>query len=636
MNQLIECYGTDQPLVIPEMIAYGAWQLELIAGDIRHIRYRGSEVIRSVGYILRDDNWGTCPMVLQQLNIERMDEGIQVVTINQCQISAQNRATLKRVLRITNDNIHVQAELQAEENFSTARCGFTVLYPLVGVVGSPVDVLHSNGETEQGRFPVNIEPWQPFKTIQRLVYQHGDGIEVATDYQGDIFEMEDQRAWMDASYKVYSRPLEYPWPYIVDASQPQRQSIRLTARRATTPVMSAADVSATAEMTMPVTGILITAKMLQDVDALVGLLREMNPGYVLFHCHPALEGYQPLAALSGVLRQLAGIALHLEYVLPVARHDDFRRHFAELATVSETHRISPACIIISPATDLKSTPPGSEWPWCPALDDIFSAARAIFRDVKLGGGMISYFTELNRKRPPLELIDFVTHATCPIVHDAADRAVMQTLESLPYITQSTRGIIGSRLPYHLGPAMISMRDNPYGAAVYPNPDNIRVTMTNSDPRQKGRFFASWLVGYVAQLSGADISHWCPAGMLGDIGLGQINASGFSAYPAWQVVKFLASQAGSHVRVLSNDNPNVVVLTFSGQQTAWLVASLSPAHQKWVLECGSVQLLFGLGGEVRQRQEQADIDLAAFGVVCCHSEQPVIRIDSFNGDSFHAR
>nr|WP_310616090.1 hypothetical protein [Pantoea cypripedii] len=615
MSQLIDCYGTDQPLVIPERIEYGAWQLELIAGDIRHIHYQGSEVIRSIGYILRDDNWGTCPMVLLQLNIERMDDCLQVVAINQCQISAQNRATLKRVLRITKDNIDVQAELQAEDNFSTARCGFTVLYPLVGVVGSPVDVLHSNGETEHGRFPVNIEPWQPFKTIQRLVYQHGDGIEVVTDYQGDIFEMEDQRAWMDASYKVYFRPLEYPWPYIVDASQPQRQAISLTARPATTEAISSEYVPATAEMTMPATGILITAEMLQDADVLAGLLRELNPGYVLFHCHPEKEGYQPLAALSDVMRQLPAKALHIEYVLPIGQQDDFRRHLAELATMLATHRISPACIIISPATDLKSTPPGSEWPWCPELADIFSAARAIFRDVQLGGGMISYFTELNRKRPPLESIDFVTHATCPIVHDATDRAVMQTLESLPYITQSTRDIIGSSLPYHLGPAMISMRDNPYGAAVYPNPDNIRLTMTNSDPRQKGRFFASWLVGYVAQLSGADISHWCPAGLLGDIGLGQINVSGFSAYPAWPVVKFLTSQAGSLVRVLPNNNPNVVVLKFSGQQTAWLIASLSPAHQKVVLDCGSGLVLFGLGGEVSLHQERADIDLAAFGVIC---------------------
>jgi hypothetical protein len=55
--------------------------------------------------------------------------------------------------------------------------------------------------------------------------------------------------------------------------------------------------------------------------------------------------------------------------------------------------------------------------------------------VRLGGGMLSYFTELNRKRVPGELIDFVTHCTNPIVHAADDLSVMQTLEALPFITR---------------------------------------------------------------------------------------------------------------------------------------------------------------------------------------------------------
>ena len=53
--------------------------------------------------------------------------------------------------------------------------------------------------------------------------------------------------------------------------------------------------------------------------------------------------------------------------------------------------------------------------------------------MKVGGGMLSYFTELNRKRPPVDGIDYVTHTTCPIVHAADDISVMETLEALPYV-----------------------------------------------------------------------------------------------------------------------------------------------------------------------------------------------------------
>ncbi|RUV28039.1 hypothetical protein EOB49_36060, partial [Mesorhizobium sp. M7A.F.Ca.MR.148.00.0.0] len=40
-------------------------------------------------------------------------------------------------------------------------------------------------------------------------------------------EMEDQRNWSDASYKTYVRPLALPWPYVLPAGLPLRQTISL-------------------------------------------------------------------------------------------------------------------------------------------------------------------------------------------------------------------------------------------------------------------------------------------------------------------------------------------------------------------------------------------------------------------------
>ena len=52
--------------------------------------------------------------------------------------------------------------------------------------------------------------------------------------------------------------------------------------------------------------------------------------------------------------------------------------------------------------------------------------------------MFSFFTELNRKRPPAQLLDFVHNSTCPIVHAADDRSVMETHEALPYQVATAR------------------------------------------------------------------------------------------------------------------------------------------------------------------------------------------------------
>ena len=82
--------------------------------------------------------------------------------------------------------------------------------------------------------------------------------------------------------------------------------------------------------------------------------------------------------------------------------------------------------------------------------------------------MFSYFTELNRKRPPLAELDFVSFTTSALVHAGDDRSVAEGLEALPHIARSVRAIVGDT-PYAVGPSAIGMRDNPYGQATAPNP-----------------------------------------------------------------------------------------------------------------------------------------------------------------------
>src|SRR3546814_19790057 len=84
--------------------------------------------------------------------------------------------------------------------------------------------------------------------------------------------------------------------------------------------------------------------------------------------------------------------------------------------------------------------------------------------------MFSYFTELNRKRPPVGLLDFVSHATCPIVHAADDRSVIQKLEAIPHIVRSAREIVGEA-PYRLGHSPNGMRPTPFGSPTLEKPDS---------------------------------------------------------------------------------------------------------------------------------------------------------------------
>ena len=63
----IKLYGTDQPIVEPRVMKAGALSAELEAGNLRHIRLGGVEVIRAISYIVRDKDGATYSPVITEL-----------------------------------------------------------------------------------------------------------------------------------------------------------------------------------------------------------------------------------------------------------------------------------------------------------------------------------------------------------------------------------------------------------------------------------------------------------------------------------------------------------------------------------------------------------------------------------------
>ena len=56
-------------------------------------------------------------------------------------------------------------------------------------------------ESVETQLPDLIEPWQPFKSIRAITHSVRPGVRECR-MEGDMFEMEDQRNWSDASYKT--------------------------------------------------------------------------------------------------------------------------------------------------------------------------------------------------------------------------------------------------------------------------------------------------------------------------------------------------------------------------------------------------------------------------------------------------
>jgi D-apionolactonase len=583
-------YGTRKREEPARRLKAGRLVADLVDGNLRTIRYDGVEVLRAISYIVRDRDWGTHSPRIDDLVVEETTKGFTVTYRASCEGPENTSLGFEVRIAASETELSFEASALSTTGFETNRCGFCILHPIVGVAGSPVSVEHVDGSIDETHLPDLIEPWQPFKDMRAITHPVMPGVTAECRMEGDTFEMEDQRNWSDASYKTYVRPLALPWPYQIEANQPVEQKITLKIRDTRATEGAAAPPSGetititpgTRTGRMPNIGLVIRPEDAQSTLAAVDLLSEIGPQELLFHFDP-LAGHGDAA-----LRDFAEIArLHrgstvLEIALPCIQSP--AEECKAIAAAMQVAGFRPDSIMISPAIDRQSTPPGSEWPECPPSEEILAAARAAFTGIRIGGGMLSYFTELNRKRIPPDLLDFVSHCTNPIVHAADDLSVMQTLEALPFITRSVRAIYGDK-PYRIGPSTIPMRQNPYGSRTMENPDGGRIAMANRDPRHNGRFAEAFALGYAIRVLDAGLECLTLSALTGPFGLvadaGEPHSAGSDRPLAEAVRLFAASAGGTWSEIISSAPSQVLAFATNTREGAELHLVNLSAEEKRV-------------------------------------------------------
>ncbi len=585
-----QLYGTRQAEPASRILKAGKLTAHLAGGNLRAISYDGVEVLRAISYLVRDRDWGTYDPTLANLAVTETDTGFTVAYTARCNGPEGTVLDITAAIEGTADGaMTFKGTAHSITGFETNRCGFCILHPIVGVAGTPVSVEHVDGSIEDAELPDLIEPWQPFKDMRAITHTALPGVNVECRMDGDAFEMEDQRNWSDASYKTYVRPLALPWPYRIPANEPVTQQITLTitdSRAALDDRPASAGNDAIIRLTpgtltgaMPAIGLLITP---EEAKASLAALRQSDAPKVqdlLFHFDP-IAGHDARAFIAfAEMTAVHDGTTTLEIAVPCKGPLD--GELQEIATWMRAANFAPNAIMVCPSVDRQSTPPGSSWPDCPPLAEVYAAAAKAFAGIRLGGGMLSYFTELNRKRVPGENLAFISHCTNPIVHAADDISVMQTLEALPFITRSVRAVYGDK-PYRIGPSTIPMRQNPYGSRTMDNPQGNRMPMANRDPRHNGKFAAAFAAGYIASVLNAGLETLTLSALTGPFGLyaGELEpVEEGGMRPLHAIVKRLAELAGQNWQAVTSSAPDKV-LAFTVQTTAGGIA--------WIVNLTAVQ------------------------------------------------
>ncbi len=591
-SRSIKLFGTEEPAGEATILTAGSLEASLDAGNLRYIKVGGAEALRAVAFLVRDKNWGTYNPEISNLKIAQGADSFTVTYDAICKDAEQQFRYAARIEGQADGSLTFEAEGEALSDFVTNRTGFVVLHALDGVVGHPVTVEHTDGKVVESTFPEQVNPACPFQDIRALTHEFMPGVKVVCRMEGDAFEMEDHRNWMDASYKTYVRPLALPWPYTISKGEktPQRVTLKLegTPKRASAGGGSAVTVSVGGETghTMPRLGLAVPAEHVAAALDHIDLLKDAGVGFVVCHFDKRKGHDAATMQAHGKLGAALGAELVLEAIVPCLDADGnpsadpaiLKRDIDAIRDAAKG--VTFARVAVSPATDLKCTLPGSVFPPAPTWAELFSAAREAFPGTTVGGGMFSYFTELNRKRPPADALDFICHTGSPIVHAGDDISVTETLEALPSIFKSVRAFAGGK-PYWVFPTAISMRDNPYGAVPAENPKNIRQAMNRVDPRERGLIGATWYAGYLAHAARAGVDAVTLAAVAGPSGIVYskqdhaqpwFDEADARAMPHFAVIAGHAALQGATVRETTISNARDVqalAVSTDGETELWL-------------------------------------------------------------------
>ncbi len=487
---------------------------------------------------------------------------------------------------------------RSQSRFAASRIGFTVLHPAPACVGIPLHVEHLDGIRETTQFPVAISPSQPVFNIRTLTYAPSPAVEVQCRLQSNLpdgseqpFEMEDQRNWSDASYKTYVGSLLAPLPMAVSEGDVFEQvvTIHCSSRVASSSVSSkirayTLALGSSTSIQVPPLGLAVPLGRAAEALAVAPHLTAARPRHLTAYVQAdAASLMDDIAALKQLSERL-NTPIHLEIELPGQGPPDVELN--RVVTVCQTYHLSPATVLACPAPYLKSYQPQGVWPDVPPLADIYDASRRAFPDAKIGGGMLSYFTELNRKWPPAEHIDFISHTLSPIVHAADDVTVMENLTTPASMAATIAARLGD-IEYRIGSTSVSMRHNPYGTTTLANLDNQRIAMADADPRERGLFAAAWALGLVASMQHCELGSLTLFAASGPSSILHVtgerdqpwfdDTSDAIVRPVFHIIRGLAAQSGHLIRSVTLDGPHasrVAALCIeASERTIWL-ANLS--------------------------------------------------------------
>ena len=207
-------------------------------GGIGPVHCGGHEILRRIFVTVRDRNWQEVPPTHW---ISDVDDRRGVATLEARHVGDGVDFEWKGLLTAEPDARLVRFSFtgRALQDMEVCRLGLVVLHPVAPLVGSVVTTSGPGGSHQLMVSPrlhpqaiVDGVPMAMTPPYSELSIERPDFGALQLHFDGDLFELEDQRNWGDASFKSYCTPLRLGFPRRVAAGTVIGHSVEIRFERA--------------------------------------------------------------------------------------------------------------------------------------------------------------------------------------------------------------------------------------------------------------------------------------------------------------------------------------------------------------------------------------------------------------------
>jgi hypothetical protein len=485
--------------------------------------------------------------------------------------------------------------------FGYAKIGICIHHPIREDAGRPFTG-HAPDGPISGTLPQTIGPQVHlddgtdlplFTPVDDLRIELAGGLTVHFAFEGDLFEMEDQRNWTDASFKTASTPASLGYVHHAAPGQRIRQSVTVAAAghspgRAVTPPTLAEPAPRTRipigeplGRGLPPVGLGMASHGSDLSPREVDLLRQLHLGHLRADLHLDDPAY------PGELRRAIAACRALECGLELAvflgeQHEPTR--LAELAAL-----LGPPSVPVRRVLVFGEGEEVAAGRWVREVRERLSVAAP---EAAFCGGTNVYFNELNRNRPEIGAMDGVTYSINPQIHAFDEASLTEALEGQAETVASARAFCGD-LPVIVSPITLKPRFNAVATVAEAEraPDELPAQV---DPRQMSLFGAAWTLGSFKRLAEAgagSLTYYETTGWRGvmETAAGSPPAAPFPSepgmvFPLYHVFADLGEYAASGTLLACPSSAPLAVnaLAVRASVVHVLVANMTPDEQRVTL------------------------------------------------------